>query len=276
MMRGQKTVRTPGSFARPTERSREAAIALRRPKGPPPGVWTCGRRTVAGGLAVALMAALAAGSPLAPGHAGTVFVPAGAGLPSVPVISMKERRFLFVVRQEYDFSCGSAALATLLTYHYDSPTTEQDVFMSMFEVGDRQRIQREGFSLADMQKYLHAKGLRSNGFNVTLPQLAEANIPAITLINTNGYRHFVVIKGISDKEVLVGDPALGVKSYSIPEFEAVWIPIAFIIEERIDTARENYGKEEEWNLMVKSPIGDAMSPRDLGTFTINLPAFNQF
>ncbi len=189
---------------------------------------------------------------------------------------MKEQRFRFVIQQEHDYSCGSAALATLLTYHYQIPKTEKEVFVSMFDVGDQQRIQREGFSLADMQKYLHSVGLRSNGFNVTLAQLVEANIPAITLINTNGYRHFVVIKGISATNVLIGDPALGVKSYTVAEFEKIWIPIAFIVEERIETARENYGRKKEWNLMVKSPIGSALSPRDLGTFTINLPTHNQF
>ena len=270
-MFGMTTVKTSGAFALPTERSRETASALRQRRAP--SSW---RRELARCLAVVLGAAGLAGTPVSPASAGSVFVPAAGALSSIPVISMKEQRFRYVIRQEYDFSCGSAALATLLTYHYEIPKTEKDVFFAMFQIGDQQRIQREGFSLADMQKYLHSVGLKSNGFNVTLAQLAEANIPAITLINTNGYRHFVVIKGISATEVLVGDPALGVKSYAIPEFEKIWIPIAFIVEERVETARENYGRDEEWGLMVKSPVGNALSPRDLGTFTINLPAHNQF
>ncbi len=223
---------------------------------------------------IALVSTLTAAS--SPTTAGTVFIPGGGSLAEVTVVSIKEARFRYVIRQQYDFSCGSAALATLLTHHYDIPTTEAQVFLSMFEVGDKERIQREGFSLADMQQYLHAIGLKSNGFNVKLPQLAAANIPAITLINTNGYRHFVVIKGISEDEILVGDPAFGIKKYPISEFEEVWIPIAFIIEQRVEIARDNYSKDEEWVTIVKSPIGTAMSPNDLGTFTINLPAFNEF
>ncbi|RYF14189.1 MAG: peptidase C39, partial [Oxalobacteraceae bacterium] len=42
---------------------------------------------------------------------------------TAPVTSLIGRRFETVVRQQYDFSCGSAALATLLRYHYDDPQT---------------------------------------------------------------------------------------------------------------------------------------------------------
>ena len=50
------------------------------------------------------------------------------------VESLKERAFRYTVRQQYDFSCGSAALATLLTYHYATPTDEEDTFKAMFDV----------------------------------------------------------------------------------------------------------------------------------------------
>src|SRR3982751_2740067 len=68
----------------------------------------------------------------------------------LPVTSMVGRRFGTVVRQQYDFSCGSAALATLLRYHYEDPQTEQSVFLDMFRDGDQDQIRRLGFSLLDM------------------------------------------------------------------------------------------------------------------------------
>ena len=64
---------------------------------------------------------------------------------AVKVTSLKEARFKATTRQQYDFSCGSAALATLLTYHYGYPVTEQSVFEEMFVRGDQAKIQREGF-----------------------------------------------------------------------------------------------------------------------------------
>ena len=42
-----------------------------------------------------------------------------------------------------------------------------------------------------------------------LDKLASAGIPAIVLINEHGYNHFVVIKGMRDERVLIGDPSGG-------------------------------------------------------------------
>lgn len=64
---------------------------------------------------------------------------------SVPVKSYKEIVFGDVFRQQYDFSCGSAALASLLTYHYQTPSSEQDIFKSMYDKGDKRRSKRKAF-----------------------------------------------------------------------------------------------------------------------------------
>ena len=54
----------------------------------------------------------------------------------------------------------------------------------------------------------------ADGYRVSLDKLAELRIPAITVVSTNGYKHFVVIKGVAEKEVLVSDPAAGTTVYS--------------------------------------------------------------
>src|SRR4029077_10081261 len=65
--------------------------------------------------------------------------------------SLLDSRFKNVVRQHYDFSCGSAAVATLLTYNYGHPVEEMNVLNAMYEAGDKAKIRREGFSLLDMK-----------------------------------------------------------------------------------------------------------------------------
>jgi predicted double-glycine peptidase len=80
----------------------------------------------------------------------------------VPVKSMKELKFSSTTRQQYDFSCGSAALATLLTYHYGYPINETVAFKAMWEIGDQAKIRREGFSLLDMQRYLASIGFKAD------------------------------------------------------------------------------------------------------------------
>src|SRR4051794_6409634 len=76
----------------------------------------------------------------------------------MPVNSLKQARTARTQIQKYDFSCGSAALATLLTHHYDYPVTEEVVFKSMYENGDQAKIHKEGFSLLDMKRFLESQG----------------------------------------------------------------------------------------------------------------------
>ncbi len=80
-------------------------------------------------------------------------------------------RFSTVYKQQFDFSCGSAALASLLTFHYDDEVNEQTVFVDMFEHGDQEKIKELGFSLLDMRNYLDRRGYRSDGFKMKLDQL---------------------------------------------------------------------------------------------------------
>ena len=86
------------------------------------------------------------------------------GAYNVPVTSIREGRFSATVRQQYDFSCGSAALSTLLTHHYAYPVTEDKVFEEMFARGDQAKIRVEGFSMLDMKRYLEAHGFEADGF----------------------------------------------------------------------------------------------------------------
>lgn len=80
---------------------------------------------------------------------------------------MEDLRYATVVRQRYDFSCGSAALATLLRYHYALDATEESVFRGMWSNGDREQIKRVGFSLLDVKGFLAAHNLRANGYKVS-------------------------------------------------------------------------------------------------------------
>ena len=201
-------------------------------------------------------------------EAGSVDLPFQiGGAFSVPAISIKEARFSAMVRQQYDFSCGSAALSTLLTYHYRFPVNEQTVFEEMFAQGDQEKIKKEGFSLLDMKRYLEAHGYEADGFEAPLDKLASARIPAIVLINENGYNHFVVVKGIRDQRVLIGDPSGGTRALTRSAFEALWAnQILFVISNRQDVA--GFNQASDWSVAVRAPIGSGINRQGLGQLVI--------
>lgn len=176
---------------------------------------------------------------------------------SVPIVSIKEARYSAMIRQQFDFSCGSAALSTLLTYHYGIEVNEQTVFEKMFAAGDRAKIQQEGFSLLDMKRYLEANGFEADGFEASLDKLQSAGVPAIVLINDRGYNHFVVIKGLRDGRVLIGDPSGGTRAMSRTALERIWTNgIIFVVNNHQDIARFNLASD--WRTAPLAPLGGAI------------------
>jgi predicted double-glycine peptidase len=190
-----------------------------------------------------------------------------------PVTSLRDMPFRTVVRQQFDFSCGSAALATLLHYHYGRPVTEAEVFRAMYAAGDRAKIQRVGFSMLDMKNYLRAQGLEANGYRRSLADLREVGAPAIALIRVASYRHFVVVKGLRDGQVLVGDPAQGLKTYPEAEFARAWNGILFMIDS--PPRREwAFNNSREWGALRPGPF-EALDDSSLAAMTRDLPPLYQ-
>lgn len=219
------------------------------------------RRVVLAVVVVILAAAVRVdAAPVAiPGVSGGGFM--------LDVTSKKESQFRSTMRQRYDFSCGSAALATLLSSGYEDAVSEGTVFSRMYEAGDKERIRNQGFSLLDMKTYLESEGYMADGYRVSLDKLAELRIPAITVVSTNGYKHFVVIKGVAEKEVLVSDPAAGTMVLPRSKFESMWNGILFLIRNRKNVATNNFSRKEDWQVRTKAPIGTAMGASELGGMT---------
>ena len=199
----------------------------------------------------------------------------------VPLVSMREARFQRTLHQQYDFSCGSAAVATLLTHHYDYPVTEEYVFEQMYQQGDQQKIRKEGFSLLDIKRFLASRGFLADGFQLPLDKLAEAGFPAIVLVAEKGYRHFVVVKGLDQNRVLIGDPAGGTRAMPRSSFEAIWQGrLLFVIHGRampsapglvategaMQVARFN--DADDWRAAPQAPLGLAISRSGLDQLTM--------
>jgi predicted double-glycine peptidase len=200
--------------------------------------------------------------------AGSVYlngVGLGGGAATTSLESFQQRKYKATIAQQYDFSCGSAALATLLTYNYNMPASEKDVFRDMFDGGDKKVIARSGFSLLDMKNYLARRGLEANGYRAPLSKLAQVRLPAIVLIDVRGYSHFVVLEGIRDGWVLLSDPANGMRSEPVGKFEAHWSGIFFLILTAAERAQQSFNDRDKWADAPAPPWALARYMIDLAT-----------
>lgn len=157
------------------------------------------------------------------------------GYLSKDVVSIKEMKFKNVVHQQYDFSCGAAALATLLKYGYKvEGINEPDIVKEMIEKGDPNQIKEKGFSLLDLKKMAERKGFQSNGYKVKAENLIKLKIPVIILLNTRGYKHFVVLKGIKDERAYFADPAFGNRSIPFKDFTESWDEVVLVVYKKTE------------------------------------------
>ncbi|KVD72619.1 peptidase C39 [Burkholderia sp. ABCPW 14] len=220
-------------------------------------------------FAAVSMASLACAVSCPAAHADemTVVDPAGAGY-AMRVTSLKEARFKRTVRQQYDFSCGSAAVATLLTYQYNYPMNEEIAFAQMWGNGNQEKIRRQGFSLLDIRRFLEARGFVADGYELPLQTLANTNTPAIVLITENGYHHFVVVKGLRNGRVLIGDPATGTRPIPQASFEQKWEDhVLFVIHNKPELAVFN--DPRDWRVAPSAPLYTGIN-RD-GLYNVTVP-----
>lgn len=151
-----------------------------------------------------------------------------------PVTSLLEQRQRHVVIQQWDLSCGAAAMATLMNFQHGEFFRERQVAESMLRRTNPLTVRiKGGFSLLDLKRFAAATGYRGSGYlSLQFHQLTALQ-PAIVPVNLGDFNHFVVFRGIVDDQVLVADPAFGNRTISRQDFDKGWLGrIAFVVRRR--------------------------------------------
>ncbi|MBK1617978.1 peptidase C39 [Lamprobacter modestohalophilus] len=144
------------------------------------------------------------------------------------VTSLLELRQQNVAAQEWDLSCGAAALTTVLNHQHDDPVSEREVAIGL--MGRQEYVDnpllvqaREGFSLLDLKRFVESRGYQGIGLGqLELDGLVQ-RAPVIVPIKTKGYNHFVIFRGVAGNRVLLADPAWGNRTMRRSRFLDAWI-----------------------------------------------------
>ena len=165
----------------------------------------------------------------------------GSGLrAALPVRSMKDLRDESLVKQRFDFSCGAAALATLLRYGFGDDVDERQVLIGLFDGlsdDDKREAERTGFSLLDLQRVARARGYAAEGFRLDPGQLTLLGGSVIVFVEPRGYKHFAVLRAVRGDRVYLADPSRGNIRMPVHTFLDSWVQddgkgIIFVVEPR--------------------------------------------
>jgi predicted double-glycine peptidase len=158
----------------------------------------------------------------------------GSGYVFAPVTSFAALRFKGIERQTKDLSCGAAALGTLMRFYFgfDDATEDAIIRQVLTTAGpeDKAKIATSGFSMLELKHYAEARGLVAGGFKTNKPEdLRKLRAPAIALVNSRGYKHFVVIRHVRGDEVAFADPVFGNRVEKLETFAKRWNNVILVV-----------------------------------------------
>ena len=156
---------------------------------------------------------------------------AGNALTTPPsgVTSVVALRDAGVVKQRYDYSCGAAALATLLTYGLSDPVDEPAILsdvLVLMSADEQSTVKRLGLSLLDLQRLAERRGHKAQGFKIAADDLPKLLRPVIVFIRPGGHPHFAVLKGVRGDRAFLADPSLGNVRMPLYRFLDMWADAA--------------------------------------------------
>jgi predicted double-glycine peptidase len=151
---------------------------------------------------------------------------------SKPVRSWQRIRTDNVVMQQADYTCGAAALATLIRYFWGDKITEVDILASIMtrlsaeELTDRST---NGLSMTDLRRAAVDHGYLAVIGRRTMPQLLEVKVPVILRIRHREHEHFVVLRGFREGRAFLADPIRGNVRLPIEELACEWTDEAVLV-----------------------------------------------
>ena len=132
--------------------------------------------------------------------------------------SWTELRDASVIKQRFDYSCGASALASLLSLHYGLEIEERDIL-------ERYEFDRTlGVSFTGLAEIARGLGFAASGVSIRYETLVKARVPLLLFVRVDGQGHFSVLKAVSERGVVLADPAWGEIRLTRRQFEPLWIP----------------------------------------------------
>jgi uncharacterized protein len=143
-----------------------------------------------------------------------------------------------VVMQRHEYTCGAAALATVMQYFWGDHIKEDDVLAKLVQLLTPAEIQdrvKNGLSITDLRRAAEKLGYQASIGTLTFQRLAESRIPLVVPLKLKEFKHFVVYRGVANGRVYLADPVRGNIRPTVSEFQSEWQQNAVLAVAKPDT-----------------------------------------
>lgn len=130
-----------------------------------------------------------------------------------------------LIRQQTEFDCGSAALATLLSFYADEEVEPARLIGARPWASDEwQGVQRDGFSLSQLAEMAAALNVQTSVLWLPIRSLSSIQLPVLVYLPLPSGPHFSVLTGIAGEHVTLADPSQGALLWTLGQFLSAWAP----------------------------------------------------
>jgi uncharacterized protein len=144
---------------------------------------------------------------------------------STPTQSWQAQKFQGITKQWRDFSCGPAAISTLITSYLGGDVNEEKVWLQIKTQSDAAKIaeiEKNGASFFDLKKATLALGYQAEGYQISFDELLKIGDPVIVHMNKLGFKHFSVYRGYFSGRVYLADSLRGNITLPLAQFKSEW------------------------------------------------------
>jgi len=129
----------------------------------------------------------------------------------------------YVVFQDGNKTCGAACLLSIIKYYGGNIGIDRLLELT--------NTTKDGTNFYNLQLASKEIGLIAKGYKIdNINLLKEINLPFISQIVINNYKHFIVVYKIKNSKITIMDPAKGMKKINIEDFLNLWTGNILIIK----------------------------------------------
>lgn len=137
-----------------------------------------------------------------------------------------------IVMQQFDYSCGPAAMATLMKYYFQDEVTEREILLDIVNGLSKEELENrknEGLSLLDLKTFAERRGYQAVGIRLDVSALPKLRGPVLVYLEAADFKHFAIFRGVREDRVYIADPSRGNVRMSIADFVREWPGIALVV-----------------------------------------------